>query len=182
MSLIIQDPATIEITMPELHKHVKAWLIRHPHVSDMEAALQEATRERFPYCPPDEVLHQAAVNWLNQDKLNNARDASRNLEQWVDTSVQGDMFNDLPMRVPAFIIKNGQPVEYWKCSIAELLEVVESKVAALQMQEQQLREAADAKLFQLNAERANARNIRTAIERARAAGIDPATLTYAKAG
>lgn len=178
----LATPVVIDITMPELHKHIKAWQIRNPSTDNMAVAMELAIAERWPGASIHQVLEQAEINWLSQERLNLARDKAKNPEKWINTTVQGDMFNDLPVSVPEYIIQDGKPVEYWKCSLPTMLEFIESRITAMQFEEDQLLAAAAEKRRQIEAAARNAGNIRTAIERAVAQGIDPASLTYAKAG
>lgn len=172
----------IDITMPELHKHIKQWQIRNPSVEDALEAMLCAIHERWPSADLHQVLEQAEANWIVQDRLNMARDKTRDSEKWIDTRVQGDMFNDLPISVPEYIIKDGKAVEYWKCTLPQMLEHIDARIKTMQFEEQQLRAAADVKRSEIDAFAGNAAKIRAAIERAEESGIDPMTLKYAKAG
>jgi hypothetical protein len=175
-------PVVIDITMPELHKRIKNWQVRNPGVTDPHQAMLCAINESWPGADVHQVLFQAEANWIRQDRLDMIRDKNKNLKNWVDTTVQGDMFNDLPISVPEHIIDDqGEAVEYWKCSLPNILKYVETRILSLTTEEKALRDAADVKRAEIEKAKANADKMRTAIARAVEAGIDPTTLSYAKA-
>ena len=172
----------VELTMQELHKHIKQYQIRNPSIEDGAVVLEMAIAERWPGMPVNDVLRQAEINWLMMDRRNMARDSARNINEWVDTRVQGDMFNDMPVSVPKWVLKDGDAVEYWKCSPVELLEYLRARKQAMQAEENALREAATEKARQVARVATEIEHTQAVIARAHAEGMDPAALRYAKNG
>jgi hypothetical protein len=170
----------IDMTMPELHKHIKGWQVRNPNVDDASVALEMAIAERWPGADVHEILRHAAVNWLSQDRMNMARESAMNPKKWIDTTVQNDMFNDMPMSVPEYIIQDGKAIEYWKCTLPTMLEFFEARIQSLETQHDALIKSAKIKRKEIDCFASNALKVRAAIERACELGVDPSTLKYAK--
>lgn len=172
----------VEITSPELHKHIKQFQTRNPGMNDLAVLLEMAIGERWPGAHVDDVLRQAEINWLAMDRRKLVRDTARNMQDWVDTGIQGDMFNDMPISVPKWMLKDGEPVEYWKCTLLEAREYMMALAKSNEVQAVELERAAAVKRAAVDQLKQHISNIEAAISRARENGIDPATLRYAKAG
>jgi hypothetical protein len=173
----------VDLTMLELHKHIRQFQLRNPAVADAAVLIEMAIGERWPGLLVADVLFQAEQNWLAQERRDTARDAARNLDEWIDTQVQGDLFDDLPVSVPRWVILDGErdPVEYWKCSPLDLLEYLSARAAALLAEAEALRAAMQDKEKQVARVRREIEHTRAVIDRAKANGLDPAALHYAKA-
>lgn len=172
----------VDMTSPELHKLIKQYQVRNPGIADLSTVMELAINERWPGAQVEGVLRQAEINWLSQDSINRVRDTARNMEEWIDTGLQGDLFNDIPMSVPKLMLKDGKPVEYWKCSLPEMREYMASLASSTQVQAQALQDALSAKLAAVDNLKRQISNIDEAIRRAKAQGIDPETVRYVKAG
>lgn len=172
----------IDITAPELHKHIKQFQVRNPSINDLAVLMEMAIAERWHGARVEDVLLQAEINWLALDRRNLVRDTARNMQDWVDTGLQGDLFNDLAMSVPKWMLKDGEPVEYWKCSLPEMREYMQSLSDSTRMQAEELEKAASAKRAAVDKLKQQISTIDEAIHRAQAQGIDPQTVRYAKAG
>lgn len=174
------EAITLDITMPELHKHIKAYQMRNPSISDAQALLEMAINERWPGLRIDDVLRQAEINWIALDRRNMVRDAARNLNEWVDTTVQGDMFNDIASKVPRWILRGQDPVEYWKCSPTELKEYLITRAQQVKADAMHYRNLANEKDNELRRIEAEIEHTNAIIKRATDAGLNPDDLRYEK--
>lgn len=173
----------IDVATPELHKHIKQFQIRNPSINDLAVIMEMAIAERWPGARVDDVLRAAEINWLALDRRNMVMDTARNMKDWIDTGIQGDMFNDLQMSVPKWVLdENGEPVEYYKRTLPQIREYMASLAQSTETQAIQLEVAAKAKRDTLAQLRQQIANIDIAVMRAIEAGIDPKTLRYDQAG
>jgi hypothetical protein len=171
---------SVDLTMKELHRYFEKYQIANPALEDADDIISAAIAERWPGADPNEVLRQAEINWLAEDRKDIVRDANRDMAKWVDTTVQGDLFDNYPVRVPCWFMIDGEPREYWKVSIADALSYLQVRESALRAEADALQQAADEK--RTMADRAKQQVEQTAhlIHMAEEKGIDPHTVKYAK--
>lgn len=170
----------IDIGMVELHKYLKNWMITHPDM-DAETSIGQALHERYPGSDMLSVLFTAECNQLTIDRQNMVRDANRNESKWIDTTVQGDLFNDLNDRVPRWIIgDDGKPVEYWKVSPVKILEYKQSILSGFIAEERAHLDSAALARQRIVTTEADIAKTERIITEARKNGIDPETVRYEK--
>lgn len=165
-------------TMEQVHKHCTSYLALHKEILEEAQILNLAIRERWGDVDAGEVLRQAEVNSLAAARLKLITDPRTN--GLVSTTTQGDLFHEVPLRVPKVLIINGRPVSYDKAGPLDGLEYWRSRQDESKREAETYREAAatrDAHSAQAAAEADRHEEvIRIAIDH----GIDPRTLTYAR--
>jgi len=166
-------------TMEQVHKHLEKYLALHRELTDEREVMNAAIRERWGDVDPPMLLEQAEVNSLAAARMRLITDPKKN--PWVTTSVQGDLFNSVPVRIPAMLIIEGKPRPYYEASILDGLEWWHARQDSKANEASGFREAAQ----QRDNESAEANNeaqkleelVRTAIDN----GVDPRTVMYARA-
>lgn len=123
----------VDITSAQLHKLIQSYRQAHPHIEDVEALVDAAIHERWPAANPFEVAYSALVNQANEDFDKIVRDAARKTEEWIDTTVQGDLFSTLPpVRVPKYLTDaQGQRIPYWKASPEDVIAFLQARAEGL---------------------------------------------------
>jgi hypothetical protein len=84
---------------------------------DETEVLERGIRERFGDVSVSDVLYQAELKSLSNERMKLVNNPKEN--KWVTTSAQGDLFNDVPVRVPSVLIINGKPTPYYEASILD---------------------------------------------------------------
>jgi hypothetical protein len=181
----------IDITMKELHGYFQDYQAVHQDMADPEQIIIRAIHARWPGADPDEVLRQAEINWLKQERTRIVREAGSKLSKWIETtarSKQGDLFDTMPdhiqLKVPPRFLLEGEsdPVPYWKVSIADALPYFQVKEQALSAEEAALRQAADEKKVMKELVRMQVERVSQLIRMAESNGIDPKTVRYVQKG
>lgn len=173
---------TIDITTDKLHKFVKSFRQANPHIEDTEALVDAALQSRWPKATSEDIIYSAFLNQANEDFDKMVREAVRKTEEWVDTTVQGDLFSALPpVRIPKWVTDiNGDRKEYWKASPEDVLAFLNARAEGLTAEIGALQETLDTKknsLASIDVEIAKHRQI---IAIARQNGIDARTVSYAR--
>lgn len=173
---------TIDITTDQLHKFIKSFRQANPHIEDAETLVDAALQSRWPKANPEEVTYAAVLNQANEDFDKMVREAVRRAEEWVDTTVQGDLFSALPpVRVPKWVTdKNGDRKEYWKASPEDVLAFLSARAEGLTAEIGALQEVLYAKKNTLASIEAEIIKHRQIIAIAKQNGIDAQTVSYAR--
>lgn len=173
---------SIDITSTQLHKFIQSYRQANPQIEDVETLVDSAIQKRWPSANPYEVAYAAVLNQANEDLDKIVRDAARKTEEWIDTTVQGDLFSTLPpVRIPKWLIdQNGNRKEYWKASPEDVLVFLETRATGLEAEITVLEEALATKKAQINALRAEMAKHRQVIDIAKQNGLDPKQVSYAR--
>lgn len=166
-------------TMEQVHKHLEKYLALHRELTDERVLMHDAIRERWGDVDPAALLEQAEVNSLAAARMKLITDPKKN--PWVTTNAQGDLFNAVPVRVPAVLMIDGKPRPYYEASILDGLEWWSARQDAKKEEANGFREAAQLRDNE-SAEAANEREklealVRTALDNS----VDPRTVMYARA-
>lgn len=178
----MNTPIAIDITSTQLHKFIQSFRQANPQIEDVETLVDTAIQTRWPSANPYEVAYAAVINQTDTDMEKMVREAARKTEEWIDTTVQGDLFSALPpVRIPKWLTdKNGDRKEYWKASPGDVLAFLDTRAAGLTAEIDALNEVLSAKQTQLDSIRAEIAKHRQIIEIARQNGVDPHTVSYAR--
>jgi hypothetical protein len=165
--------------MEQVQKHLEKYQALHRELTDERQVMNMAIRERWGDVEPESLLVQAELNSLMLARAKMISDPKKN--PWVCTNAQGDLFNSVPVRVPAMLMINGKPCPYYEASILDGLEFWQARQDAKKVEANGFREAAEHRENEsaeaLNeAEKLDAL-VRTALDN----GVDPRTVMYARA-
>lgn len=166
-------------TMEQVHKHLEKYLALHRELTDERVLMHDAIRERWGDVDPAALLEQAEVNSLTAARLKLITDPKKN--PWVTTNAQGDLFNSVPVRVPAMLMIDGKPRPYYEASILDGLEWWQARQDAKKDEANGFRDAAQQRDNE-SAEAANeAEKLEALVRMALDNAVDPRTVMYAKA-
>lgn len=171
---------TVDVTMKELHRYFAKFQIANPTIQEPAAVITAAICNRWPWANPDSVLREAEINWLRQDRKDMVRAAGRDMSKWVDTTVQGDLFNDYPVKVPQWFMIDGEPQEYWKVSIEQALSYLQARESALRAEAGALEQAAGEKHAMADTAKWQVKRTVELIQMAEERGVAPRTVKYAR--
>lgn len=176
-----QTPITT-MTTPELHRHIQTWRRMNPQVSDISVALHMALAEICPDESPESVVFQSELNWLTCERTKEVKVASQNIDDWVDTKAQGDLFNKMPFSVPKIMLKDGKPAKYYEMTVNEMAEYLSALAQSTALQAAEFQKLAKDKQAKHKRIQASLDQVRKVIEEAKQNGIDPSGLYCANAG
>lgn len=165
-------------TMEQVHKHCEKYLALHREITDESAILTLAIRERWGEADPADVLMQAEQNSLAAARMRLIADPQKN--RWVTTSVQGDMFNDVPLQIPSVLIIDGKPTPYYEASILDGLEWRRARQDSKGMEKDRFFEAGRTREKEETEAAAEAEKVESLVRKALEAGRDPRTVLYAR--
>lgn len=173
----------ISMTTPELHRQIQTWRRQNPQVTDLNHALTLAIEAICPDENPADVLMQAEINWLSYERTKEIKAAAQNVDDWVDTHAQGDMFNPLPFSVPKIMLnKDGKPAKYYELTVMEMAEYLTAAAQSAAVQAAEFQKLADEKRKRQERIAASLDQVRKVIALAKQNGIDPAHLYCANNG
>lgn len=166
-------------TMEQVHKHCEKYLALHREIHDEAEILRQAVHERWGEVDPRDVLQQAEINSLAAARMKLIVNPKKN--PWVTTSAQGDLFNDVPIRIPSVLIIDGKPRPYYEASIIDGLEWWRARQDAKTEEATRFQEAANLRDAESTEAAAEAEKLEQIIRRCMDNGVDPREVRYAKA-
>lgn len=176
---MIRSTIAITETMEQVHKHCEKYLALHRDINDEAEILRKAVQERWGDVDPRDVLQQAEINSLAAARMKMIINPKKN--PWVTTNAQGDLFNDVPVRVPSVLIINGNPMPYYEASILDGLEWWRARQDAKTEEATRYQEAANQREAEGVEAAAEAEKLEAIIRRCMDNGVDPREVKYAKA-
>jgi hypothetical protein len=174
----------IDITSTQLHKFIQSYRVAHPQIEEPGSLVDSAISARWPEANPLEIVYQAAVNQAREDFDRIAREAARKTEEWIDTTVQGDLFSALPqVRIPKWLTdREGARIPYYKASPDDVIAFLEARRVGLRAEIVALEQTLEGKQAQygiIESELGKHLKIR---ELARQNGLDLKSVRYARQG
>lgn len=166
-------------TMEQVHKHCEKYLALHREIADEGEILTQAIRERWGDVEPRDVLEQAELNSLAACRLKLIVDPKKN--PWVTTNAQGDLFNDVPVRIPSVLIIGGKPVPYYEASVLDGLEWWRARQDAKNEEASTYQRAADERSNDAREATLEAEKLEAIVQTAMRNNVDPRSVRYAKA-
>jgi hypothetical protein len=165
--------------MEQVHEHCKKFLAMHKEIFEDAEILAQAIKERWGNVDPAALLERAELNSLHKARDNLYRNPKTN--PWVDTTIQGDFFNDAPVKVPEILMINGKPTRYTEASLLDGLEWWLARYESKRSEKQALSDAAQFREEEEKQAAVQVRRHRELIEKAIASGLDPSKVLYAQA-
>jgi hypothetical protein len=164
--------------MEQVHAHLKKYLVLNRELLDETEVLERGIRERFGDVSVSDVLYQAELKSLSNERMKLVNNPKEN--KWVTTSAQGDLFNDVPVRVPSVLIINGKPTPYYEASILDGLEWWLARQDHKANEARLYREAADKSEEESAIAHDEVDKLEQLARKAMDNGIDPRSVLYAK--
>jgi hypothetical protein len=165
-------------TMADVQAHVRSWMSLHPDILDDAAVLDRAIAERWKGVPAASVLEQAELNTIAAERNKRGRNPKQN--PWVTTEVQGDLFHDVPVKIPSLMMIGGKWRPYTEASIHDGLAFWSSLRQSESTLADNLQEAATVRRGRASEAGIEEKQLMQIIRLAEANGIDTRTLRYAK--
>lgn len=166
-------------TMEQVQRHVEKYLALHRELLDEREVLALAVNERWGSVDPAALLFKAELNSLVVARAKMLANPKKN--RWVDTNVQGDMFNATSVKVPQVLVIDGKPRPYYEASVLDGLEWWRARQDAKKDEASTFRAAADQRDADSVEAAAEAEKLEAIVRKAMDNGIDPRTVKYAKA-
>lgn len=165
-------------TMEQVHKHCEKYLALHREQTDVHRAMVRAIHERWPGASPADVLEQAEVNSLTQSRNRAISEQAKN--SWVDTTVQGDLFHNIQLRIPSYLMVDGKPTPYYEASIVDGFAWWSARRDAKKSEADAFTKAATSSADERDEAAAEAGRLQDVMQTARNNGIDPSSVKYAR--
>lgn len=166
-------------TMAQVHKHLERYLALHRELTDERELMARAIRERWGDVEPAALLEQAEVNSLAAARMKLITDPKKN--PWVTTSAQGDLFDDVPVRIPSVLIIDGKPRPYYQASIVDGLKWWRARQNAKTVEVNGFLDAALHREGESIEAAAEAAKLEALVRKAIDNGTDPRQVLYARA-
>lgn len=172
------DRVRYDGTMEDLHRYFKKFKISNPQLIDPKDLITRAVEARWPGADPRDLMEDGEENWLRRDMEDMVRDASRDMNKWIDTTAQGDLFNQYPVRVPRWFLIDGKQTPYYEVTLQDALPYLRAREAATRAEADALQSAADEKRRIAGETHMQVEQTLHLIQIAKDNGIDPAKVRY----
>jgi hypothetical protein len=171
----------IDVSATDLLNGIKNYRIANPHLEDVEDLVDAFINSCWPSANPYEVTYAAILNEVKKTVAEMVRKAARKTEEWIDTTVQGDLFNNMSVRLPKWLTdRDGNPIQYWKASNDDIIAFLDARLAGINAEIGALEETLVAK-NQLKASFKTEQEKQLKVRKiAKENGIDPSTVRYAR--
>lgn len=164
-------------TIEQVVKHCKNYLVLQKNLQSPEQALDTAIKEKFGDVDSGEILRQAGINTLNKLREGLLSDFKKN--PLIDTTAQGDMFDDVPLRIPSQLLINGEWKPWFKTKVIDGHEYWRARQAAKAVESDKFADAARKSHDDSVRAASEAEKFEIVLQKAQSNGIDPATVMYA---
>lgn len=171
---------TIDITVKKLTTFIKSYRLAHPELQDGDELVNAAIGSRWPAMEPEVVTYAAFINQAESDLDDMVREAASNKELWIDTNLQGDLFNQVPVRCPEMMLVDGKRTPYYEVSINEAYEFFNTRAIGATAERDAFQQLVDQKNLEITSYKKEIAILRDMIALAKRNGINPATVKYAK--
>lgn len=172
------EQLTISETMEQVHKHFKTYMALHKEPRSPEQIIEDATRERWGDVDPALVLIKAEANSLKAERDRQIRNPAYN--GLISTTVQGDLFHAVALVVPKILVVDGKERPYYEASVLDGLAWWQGRKEDKAKEADAYQRAADECSGAAKFAEAEAAKLIGVIEEARALGVDPAQVKYAR--
>lgn len=167
-------------TMEDVQTYIKKWMRIHPDVVLPARILSKAIDERWPGLDTAAVLERAELNSINRLRVHVDPPGSKR-NQFIDTEVQGDLFHHVPVRIPKVLLIDGEPMPYYKVSVAQGLAWWSARASEKASEAAAFEEAAKVRREEEREAAEEVGKLRQIIAQAQEHGLDIAEIKYAKA-
>lgn len=167
-------------TMEDVQAYLKKWMRLHPDVVLPARILSKAFDERWPGVDTTAVLERAELNSINRLRVHVDPPGSKR-NQFIDTEVQGDLFHDVPVRIPKVLLIDGEPTPYYKVSIAQGLAWWSARASEKASEAAAFEEASKVRREEEREAAGEVSKLRQIIAQAQECGLNVAEIRYAKA-
>jgi len=166
-------------TMEQVHKFFEKYLVLHGELSDMDVVMRRAVDERWGRSADvARILKKAESNSLLASASRAMSDPRKN--KLIDTSAQGDLFNNVLMKIPSMLMVDGKLTPYYEASITDGFAWWKARHAAKTTEADAYAKAEEEAREQADIAETEAGKVQSLIQKAIESGIDPKTVRYAK--